>query len=262
MKKLLCCAGLALLAMAAVSPCFAADSPWNGTWKENQARSRLSGDTITYTAKGGGQFHFSNGGSIEYDFACDGKAYPTLGDRTVTCTGTSEAGFDFTTAAHGTVLSKYHRSFSPDGATMMIHGTAMRPNGTSDDFDETYKRLSGRHGLAGKWLDVKDKETVENVMVMQVDGNMLHIEEPAQKEVIDAKLDGSDGKVNGPNIPPGAAPTYKKDGANKLDFTIKLNGKVLYEGTYTLSPDGKSFVESEWVPGKMAEKDRVVYEKR
>jgi hypothetical protein len=37
---------------------------------------------------------------------------------------------------------------------------------------------------------------------------------------------------------------------------------VLDQGTYTLSPDGKSFVESEWVPGKMAEKDRVVYEKR
>jgi hypothetical protein len=262
MKKLLCCACAALLSMTAVSPCFAADSPWNGTWKENQARSRLSGDTVTYIRKGAGQYHFSNGGSIEYDFACDGKAYPTIGDRTVTCTGTPEAGFDFTAAAHGTVLSKYHRSFSPDGATMMIHGTSMRPDGSSYDFDETLKRLSGTRGLAGKWLNVKDKTNAANVMVMQVAGNMLHIEEPAQKEMIDAKLDGSDGKANGPNVPPGAAPTYKADGANKLDFSIKLNGKVLYQGTYTLSPDGKSFVESEWVPGKMAEKDRVVYEKR
>jgi len=66
-------------------------------------------------------------------------------------------------------------------------------------------------------------------MVMQVYNDMMHIEEPAQKEMIDAKLDGSDGKVNGPNIPPGAATTYKTDGANKLDFSIKLKGKVLYQ---------------------------------
>jgi hypothetical protein len=83
MKKLLCCACAAVLSLAAVSPCFAAaaDSPWNGTWKENEAKSTLSGNTVTYMAKRGGQFHYSNGGSIEYDFACDGKAYPTISDR-------------------------------------------------------------------------------------------------------------------------------------------------------------------------------------
>jgi hypothetical protein len=262
MKKLLCCACAALLALAAVSPCFAADSPWNGTWKENAAKSRFTGDTVTYVRKGEGQFHYSNGGSIEYNFSCDGKPYPTIGDRTITCTGTAAAGFDFVAAAHGTVLSKSHRTFSPDGATMIIHGTATRADGSSYDFDEAYKRLSGTKGLAGKWLDVKDKSDANNVMVMQVADNMLHIEEPAQKEMIDAKLNGSDGKVNGPTIPPGAAVTYKADGANKLDFSIKLSGKVLYDGTYTLSPDGKFFVASEWVPGRMAEKDHVVYEKQ
>jgi hypothetical protein len=261
MKKLLCCACAAVLTLAAVTPCLAADSPWNGTWKENEAKSKLSGDTVTYTAKGPGQFHYSNGGSIEYDFACDGKPYPTIGDRTIACTATA-GSYDIVTAAHGMVLSKSHRSFSPDGAMMMIHGTAMRPDGTSYDFDENYKRLSGTHGLAGKWLDVKDKSNAESVMVMQVAGDMLHIEEPRFKEVIDAKLNGSDGKVNGPTVPPGAAITYKADGANKLEFNIKLSGKVLYEGTYTLSADGKSFTEAEWVPGRMAEKELVVYEKR
>ena len=189
MKKLLCCACAAVLSLAAVSPCFAAaaDSPWNGTWKENQAKSTLSGNTVTYMAKRGGQFHYSNGGSIEYDFACDGKAYPTLSDRTVTCTGTAATGMDFIAAAHGTVLSKSHRTFSPDGKMMMIHGTSMRPDGTSYDFDETMKRLSGTRGLAGKWLNVKDKSGSANVMVMQVFDNMMHIEEPAQKEMIDAE---------------------------------------------------------------------------
>src|ERR1039458_116212 len=170
MKKLLCCACAAVLSLAAVSPCFAAaaDSPWNGTWKENEAKSMRSGNTVTYTAKGAGQFHYSNGGSIEYDFACDGKAYPTISDRTVTCTGTAATGMDFTNAAHGAVLSKSHRTFSPDGAAMTIHGTSMRPDGPSYDFDETMKRLSGTRGLAGKWLDVKEVGRAANVKVIKV----------------------------------------------------------------------------------------------
>jgi hypothetical protein len=262
MKKLLCCACAALFTMFAASPCFAKDSPWNGTWKENQAKSKLSGDTITFTAKSGGVFHYSNGGTIEYDFACDGKSYSTLGDRSISCTGTPESGMDLTSTAHGTVLAKYHRAISADGRTMTIHGTEVRPDGKTEDFDEVYKRVTGSKGLAGKWLDVKDKEQDESVMVVTIADKMLHIEVPSQKEVIDGKLDGSDGKVNGPNIPPGAAPAYKSVTSNKISFEIKLSGKVLYDGTYTLSADGKTLTEEEWVPGRMAEKDSVVYEKK
>lgn len=262
MKTLLCCAGAAALLFSAVSPCFAAGSPWDGTWKEDQAKSKLTGDTMTYTAKPGGQFHFSNGGTIEYDFACDGKPYTTLADRTITCSGSAASGYDLSAAAHGKVLSKSHRTFSADGKMMMIHGTAMREDGTTYDFDETYKRLSGTTGLAGRWLDIKDTSTGVSVMNIMVMGDTLHIEEPAYKETVMAKLDGSDGKVTGPDIPPGAVMTFKSESPTKLHFAVKLNGKVLYEGTRTLSADGKSFVEEEWVPGRMAEKSTVVYEKQ
>lgn len=262
MKKLLCCACAAALAMFTASPCFAKDSAWSGTWKENQAKSKLTGDTMTYAAKGGGVFHYSNGGTIEYDFACDGKSYTTLGDRAITCTGSTDTGMDIVSTAHGTVLSKYHRAISADGKTMTIHGTAMRADGKTEDFDEVYRRVSGTKGLAGKWLDVKDKEQDEEVMVMTVADKMLHIEVPSQKQVMDGKLDGSDGKVNGPNIPPGAAPAYKSVTANKISYEIKLNGKVLYQGTYTLSADGKTLTDDEWVPGRMAEKSTVVFEKQ
>ena len=54
-----------------------AQSPWNGTWKLNQARSHMTGDTFTLT-KAGGKYHY-DGGSVQYDYACDGKDYPTLG---------------------------------------------------------------------------------------------------------------------------------------------------------------------------------------
>jgi len=253
-----CAAGLAVCAL----PSCIAQSPWNGTWKENAAKSKLTGDTITYTSKGDGAFHYTNGATVEYDFACDGKPHPTIADRTVTCTGSAADGYDFTYMAHGVVLSKSRRTFSPNGAMMMIHGTATRPDSTSFDYDETYKRLSGGKDLAGKWLDVKDKSGSDNVMVMSIKGDMLHIDEPAYKEVIDAKLDGSDGTATGPTVPPGAGLSYKAENPTKIHFAFRLDGKVISEGTYTLNPDGKSYTEEVWVPGKESEKATILFEKQ
>jgi hypothetical protein len=261
MNALLSYACAAALAASALPHCFA-QSPWDGTWKGNAAKSKLTGETITYTAKDAGAFHYSNGSTVEYDFACDGKPYPFLADRTVTCTGSAADGYDFTYMAHGTILAKSHRTFSSDGTMMMIHGTASLPDGTSYAYDETFKRTGGGKGLAGKWLDVKDKSGEEAVIVITIKGDMLHIEEPGYKEVIDAKLDGSDGTVTGPTVPPGSAVSYKAESPTKMHFTFKINGKVIVERTYTLSADGKSYTAEEWVPGKMSEKATLIYEKQ
>lgn len=78
----------------------------------------------------------------------------------------------------------------------------------------------------------------------------------------DIKLDGSDTKVIGPNMPQGAAISIKPEGANKLRYEHKLNGKVTAEGTYTLSADGKVITDESWVPGHATEKQTVVYDKQ
>ena len=91
---------------------------------------------------------------------------------------------------------------------------------------------------------------------------MIHIDYLHQQTVVDAKLDGSDGKVTGPRIPPGASATFKAMGANKLMYTQKLDGKVRSEATWTLSPDGKSYTSVSWLTGKESEKTTVVFEKQ
>jgi hypothetical protein len=85
MNKLLGCACAAVLLLTAVAPCFAADAAWTGTWKMNPAKSKMTGDTFTIVAKPGGMLRMES--TVSYDFACDGKPYPTLADRTVSCTG-------------------------------------------------------------------------------------------------------------------------------------------------------------------------------
>jgi hypothetical protein len=74
--------GAAALTVAVVTPVFAADSPWDGSWKLDQTKSMMTGETFSYTLTPDGKIQFSNGSTIMYTFACDGKPYPTFGTQT------------------------------------------------------------------------------------------------------------------------------------------------------------------------------------
>jgi hypothetical protein len=262
MNKLLLFTCSAAFSLAAVPSCLAAGTPWDGTWKQNLAKSHLAGDTMTITQKPGGLFHLAAGGIIEYDFACDGKPYTTLGNRSIACSGSPQAGYDFTTATGSTVLAKSHRTFSADGKTMTIKGTSMRPDGSTSAYEETYRRQTGSSGLVGKWLDIKDVQQVPEIETWSVNNSALHVQNTVLKQTVDAKLDGSEGKVAGPAIPPGASVSFKPQGSNKLAYEYKLNGKVLYQGVYTLSADGKVMTDDDWIPGRESEKAIVIWEKQ
>ena len=249
------CATLAL----AAAPCLAAGPSWNGTWKLNAAKSKMTGATFTIEAKGN-ILHYSRG-TIAYDFACDGKAYPTIADRTITCTGSPTAGYDYTAKAGDKVLSKWRRTFSADGNTMTNHGTEMRPDGTSPEYTDVYKRQSGTSGLVGKWMNVKVQEGPSS-FVMEMTGDSVKFSFPSSKETVEGKTDGSNLAVKGPDVPPGVTASYKPEGANKLHYTTKYNDKVLNEGVQTLSADGKTIVDEDWQPGKTNEKQTYVYERQ
>ena len=263
MNKILLSTCLATLSVLTAAPCLAAGSPWNGTWKENLSKSKLTGDTVVVTEKPDGTFHYSAGGILEYDFTCDGKPHPTIADRTITCTGNPESGYDFIgTTASGVVLNKIHRSFSADGKTMTANGTTMHPDGTTTSFQIVSQRQTGTTGLAGKWLDVKSQQGTAAVETWSLNDGTLHIDVPASKGTIDAKLDGSEGKISGPTVPPGVAIAFKPDGQNKLTYTVTLNGQTVSQGIYTVTADGKTLTDENWIPGRESEKSTEVWDKQ
>jgi hypothetical protein len=262
MKKLLYYACAAVLAMFAVSPCFAADSPWNGTWKLNEAKSRMTGNTITLTVSPDGKIHFSNGGTIEYTFACDGKDYTTIADRSISCEKMTDTVSDTTTKINGTVYATSHREISADGKTMTVTTKGTQPDGTAFTNVFKYERLSGSKGFGGKWKNTSTAESAPDVAVISVSSDTMHVEYPGFKETIESKLDGTAATPSGPTVPPGFTISNKLENPHKLQFTTKLNGKPLVEGTRTLGADGKTFTEESWVSGKPAEKEKLIYEKQ
>jgi hypothetical protein len=246
------CAGSAL----------AADSPFAGNWKLNVEKSKLTGDTLTYSATPNG-YHYSNGATLEYDFAADGKDYPMIAGRTVAWTKSADNTWDSVVKNEkGTVLSKSHRVLSKDGKKLTISYTSYRPDGTTGDGTDEYLRVSADTGLVGKWKDVKSKETSTSMTIAVPAAGQVAVEYPSYKQTISGPTDGTPIAVNGPTVPAGLFRSYKATGSHKWTFTTTLNGKVWRQGILSVSADGNTLTDVSWIPGKASEKEVDVYQKQ
>jgi hypothetical protein len=255
MKLYFVCAGLAL----AAAPCLAAGTSWSGTWKLNPAKSRMTGETYTIEAKGD-MLHFQMG-PIGFDYRCDGKTYPTYLNNATECTGSPAAGYDVVESTAGKVAQKWRDTFSADGKTWTRHGTNFHPDGTTSEFSDVFKRLSGSTGLVGKWENVKVQEGPSS-FVLERNGDSVKYSFPAYKETVEGKADGSNLTVTGPTVPAGVTVSYKPEGANKLHWATTYNGKVVRQGTDSLSADGNTLIVEEWRPGNTNEKQTYVYDRQ
>ena len=247
---------------ASAGSMLAAESPFAGTWKLNTEKSKFTGDTFTYTATASG-FHYSNGSTVEYDFAIDGKDYPTVSDRTISWTKTGDSTWDLVVKdAKGTVLTKGHRVLSADGKKITTSYTSYRPDGTTADSSDEWARVSGGPGLAGKWKDVQVKAASSSFTITFPSTGQVTIEYPASKVRISGALDGSPMPQIGPTMPDGLFVSYKPVSADKWEYTQTLNGKVYSKGTMVVSDGGKKIIRTIWVPGKESEKSIGVYDKQ
>lgn len=252
---------ITLVLAAAAVPALALASPFDGTWKLDLAKSKFTGDTMTYTKTATG-YRFSNGGPVSYTFAVDGKAYKTIPSRTTTWTKAADGGFDIVTMANGKVVSKAHRKISADGKTMMSTYTGYRPDGTVAHETDTYTRVSGGKGLDGEWRDTSVQASNDTIRLTTSAGGHFELYNPGFKETISGKLDGSPSPAKGPTVPPGASASYKAVGPNKWSTAIMLGGKTFGEGEMTVSADGKTLTNTDWVPGKKSEASVSVYVKQ
>ena len=179
MRRALRCA---VFMLGVAAPIFAAaESPWDGMWQVNEAKSKFTGRTFTISEKGG-MMHYSNGGPVEYDFACDGKAYPTVAEHTFACSKTGETTYETVSKVKGQETSRSQREISRDGKTMMITVTGRGVDGSTYDQKVTFARVAGTHGLVGTWKTVKDVYSGTEIMKVRMAGGVFRAEYPSTKE--------------------------------------------------------------------------------
>lgn len=252
---------VAALLAASTSPALASNASWNGTWKLDRAKSQMTGDTFTYSMNANGTIRYSNGGALQYSFACDGKEYTVLPGYMIACKKVSDTAYDFTNKQNGKILSTDQQVISTNGKTMTDTAKGTRPDGTTYTTVDTYERVSGTSGLIGEWKHVNVKSTAAaDLMTISISGTMLTLRFPAYKQSVMAKLDGSDAPVTGPTLAPGVTVSFKLLGPRQIYQVTKLKGKVVGEDTMTLSTDG-TITDVSSTPGQSA-KQTYVYEKQ
>jgi hypothetical protein len=253
----------ALGALALILPVAAADSPWNGTWKLNPAKSKLTGYTFSYKSLPGGKFLYTNGAQFAVTFACDGKPYPMIGTDTVVCTTPSAREYDYTFAAAGKPVMMAVWKLSPDGNDIAETEKHLHADGTASTESSTYKRLGEGTGLVGTWEETRKKITAPRAFTYKAFDGGVDIAYPAYKQTIHLTFDGKPSDIEGPGIKPGSS-TVTAVSAGPLSYmeTDKVGSKVTFLAKTTVSGDGKTMTSVTWDPGKQSEASTYVYEKQ
>jgi hypothetical protein len=255
------CSLLALPPAAA----FAADSPWNGTWKLDPARSHLTGQTFTLTGRPNGMLHFADGSSASFDFGLDGKEYQTLPGRTVSWTETGKNNWDRVGRVHGKKIYRARVVLSENGKTLTMKFTGTRPDGNAFHEEDVFSRVRGTDGLIGTWRATKMTGSFgepETFVISSPAPGVIRYEIPDLKVSVEGRTDGTDHPLTGPKVPAGATISWTRLAPTRIKYVMKIEGKVDNEGVQAIAADGRSFTDTSWNPGRAGERTTAVYVKQ
>ena len=219
-----------------------AQSPADGTWTLNTAKSRLAGDTMNFEDAGTGQLKYSDSDE-SYTLKTDGSSIVTpLGtERTFKKTG--DDSYEATSKRNGNLLSTSAWKVSADGNSLVIDSKGTKPNGDKFNDSVTYTRTAPGTGLVGGWKSTKVKLSSPSAISFQSSGqDDVTLSISAIKATCNAKWDGKDYPASGPTVPDGVTLALTKTGPNTFKMVEKIKTKAVAIVRYTVAADGKSMV--------------------
>jgi hypothetical protein len=246
--------------LLAATALWAADPPYAGKWKMNEAKSDFREMTFTLTDLPSGEKQMEMMGQ-SFKFKMDGKDYPALFGQTSAWRQIDPHTWESIDRLNGKVVTTSTISLSADGKTMTQKSQTPKPGGGSMDETMMFQRVSGGTDLAGKWKTTKLQSSSPETMELTPSGeDGLKLSVPELQLVCDARLDGKDYPCTGPTIT-GWTMSIKKSGPRSLEVLEKQNGKAAFQYTMTASADGKTLTSVGNPPG-VNEKVKVVYDRQ
>jgi hypothetical protein len=219
---------------------WASDDPFCGKWKLNIEKSKLVGEQIKIQDLGGNKYKWTSGNTSD-TFTYDGTDQPARFGRTISLAPEGSNSWKMVIKKDGRVISSMTHTLSDDGKTQTIKGTETKPDGTTSDFVDVWKKVAGGSGWGGTWesTDLKFSSPDEyDIEAYENDG--LSFNTPAYKDVLSMKFDGKDYEEKGPNVAPGSMSSGKRVDAHTLEITDKVKGEIMDHARYEVSPDGKT----------------------
>jgi hypothetical protein len=228
----------------------AAQTPFAGTWKLNQEKSQLAGDTMKFGPASGDAIELIAGG-ITYSFRVDGKPYALPSGNVAIWRETSPDSW--TTEyrkTDGKLMSSDTWKLSSDGKNLSVTSSGVKANGDLYTNTEDYERTAGTDGLMGAWKSTAVKLSSPNELTIQeagLDGLILKI--AAMKATAVTNFDGKEVAVEGPDIPTGLRLALTRTGPYSFRLVEKLNGSPVDSSVYTVSADGQTMTAVGGAPG-------------
>jgi len=230
-----------LFPLIALFTCSAAlaDSPFDGTWQLDTAKSHLTGDTMAFEDGGNGSLKYTDSDQT-YTFKPDGSSFTTPLGQERTMQKSGDNVYTSTAKLHGTLLRTTTWTLSSDGKKLVLESKGTKPNGDSFDDVTTYKRTSAGTGLVGGWKSTQVKLSSPNAITIQTAGNDVTLTISAVKATVHAKWDGKDYPASGPTVADGITLALTKTGPNSFKLVEKAKTKVLAIVHYRAASDGKT----------------------
>ncbi|HYK36882.1 hypothetical protein [Alloacidobacterium sp.] len=220
-----------------------AQSPLAGTWKFNQEKSKITGDTMHFAPAPGDAVKFTSGG-MSYTFKLDGSDTTTSMGNTAQWTKVDDNTWQAVLKKGSTLLSTDTLKLSADGKTLEYTAQGTKPNGDSFNDTSTYARTSGTKGFLGSWRNTKTTLSSPTGYEIKDNGDgSLTWALPDLKATVTLKTDGTEATPTGPTVPDGLTLSLTKTGPRNFTLIEKLKGKPIYKGKQTVSADGKTLTE-------------------
>ncbi len=228
----------------------AAQTPFVGTWKLNQDKSQLAGDTMKFGPAQGDAIELKAGG-LTYSFRVDGKNYAMPSGNIAIWRQTSPTGW--TTEyrkTDGSLLSRDSWQLSTDGQKLSVTTSGVKADGDLYTNTAEYVRTAGTNGLMGAWKSTEVKlSSPDEFSIGEVGLDKLVLKVPAMKVTCEVTTDGKEVAVEGPDIPSGFRLSLTRTGPYTFKLVQKVNGNVISTSVYTAAEDRETMTEVGGAPG-------------
>jgi hypothetical protein len=240
--------------------CSAAQSPWDGKWKLNELKSNFIGPTFSITVSPAGDYRIDNE-AFGYSFRCDGKDYPAGSGHTTSCDQINSLTIELKGKTKGVLSTDTNWEVSKDGKALTTRPNRVLPDGNAKPAQKEFERISGSTGFAGRWKEANPSDSQPKMLVLALDGGVLHLEYPDIGQYSNSPLDGTQVPIHGPKVHPGTTYSAKMHDPHQLQTALSFAGKAVRLSNLRLSDDEQTLFAESWTPEHPDERDLRVYEK-
>jgi hypothetical protein len=210
---------------------------FDGVWKLDVDKNRLTGETYTIEQTGRGTFRFDMHG-FAYDFELSGKEFPMPDGDTVSVESPESDRFTFT-VRRSAEISEVAR-LSVEGDKGVWQNERRLPEGEVLKSVVEVQRISGGPGFLGKWKTTAVKGGLVLLEIETAVPDRITLRLPEAKNECQGKFDGKPYPVFLNGAASNRTSSFEKLGEFSFKVMNSLQGKPMHIDVFTLSQDGQT----------------------